>query len=381
MCNTTIKVRIHPTQEQARLLDKSFGCCRYLWNRMLADAQEFYAAAGEHFIPTPAKYKKEAPFLKEVDSLALSTVHQNLRRAFQKFFEKPEHYGYPTFKRKKDGKNSYTTYCQYSKYGAGANIFLTEDGIRLPKLEVVKATLHRKPLHWWKLKSATVSRTATGKYFCSLLYEYRERKPETVVPTVENTLGLNYSVSQLYIDSNGTAPGACQWLRQSQEKLAAIQRKLSRMERGSKNYERQLYKLRLLHEHIANQRKDFLHKESRRIANAYDAVCVANLNLREASQNKALGNVMDSGFGQFRLQLAYKLERQGKPLLTVEKYTPTARTCSVCGEEHAELPAHQRRWRCTSCGARLDRAENGAVNIKTAALKQFFAIRGENLFA
>ena len=366
--NTAIKVRIFPDAAQAELLDKTFSCCRFLWNQMLADEQEFYAATDEHFIPTPARYKKEFPFLKEVDSSALATVHQNLRRAFQKFFVHPEHYGYPAFKPKKDADNSYTTYCQY--FPSGPNVYLTDNGIRLPKLGVISAKFHRRPLHWWKLKSATLSKTATGKYFCSLLYEYEEKEVASVIPTEDTALGINYSLSNLYTDSDGNTPDAPRWLTESKEKLAAMQRKLSRMERGSKNYEEQLRRIRLLHEHIANQRKDFLHKESRRIANAYDAVCVSGVDLREASQRLKLGNVMDSGFGEFRDQLAYKLDRQGKQLITVDKFAPTARTCSHCGCENPDLSPKSRSWICEHCGAKQNRSENGAVNIKIFGLAQ-----------
>lgn len=366
--NTAIKVRIYPDAAQAELLDKTFGCCRFLWNQMLADEQEFYAATGEHFIPTPARYKNQFPFLKEVDSTALATVHQNLRRAFQKFFDQPEHYGYPAYKRRESADNAYTTYCQY--FPSGPNVYLTDSGIRLPKLGVIPAKFHRKPLHWWKLKSATLSKTATGKYFCSLMYEYEEKEAAPVIPTEETTLGINYSLSNLYTDSNGNTPNAPRWLTESTEKLAAMQRKLSRMERGSKNYEEQLRKIRLLHERIANQRRDFLHKESRRIADAYDAVCVSGVDLREASQRLKLGSVMDSGFGEFRDQLAYKLDRQGKQLVTVEKFAPTARTCSACGCENPELSPKARSWTCEHCGAKLSRSENGAVNIKNFGLAQ-----------
>lgn len=366
--NTAVKVRIYPDAIQAALLDKTFDCCRFLWNQMLADEQEFYAATDTHFIPTPAKYKNEFPFLKDVDSSALATVHQNLRRAFRKFFDHPKQYGYPAFKRKKNADNSYTTYCQY--FPSGPNVYVTDSGIRLPKLGIISAKFHRKPLHWWKLKSATLRKTTTGKYFCSLLYEYEQKEVSSVIPTEDTTLGINYSLSNLYTDSDGNTPDAPRWLTESTEKLAAMQRKLSRMERGSKNYEAQLRKIRLLHEHIANQRRDFLHKESRRITNAYDAVCVSGIDLREASQSLKFGNVMDSGFGEFRTQLAYKLEQQGKALITVDQFAPTARTCSHCGCENPDLSPKARAWICEHCGAKLDRSENSAVNIKQFGLAQ-----------
>lgn len=304
--NTMIKVPLHPTQAQAALFEQTFSCCRYVWNRILADEQEFYAATDQHFLPTPARYKAEAPFLREVDSQALANVHQNLRQAFQRFFAHPEQFGYPKFKAENSRKNSYTTYCQYFK--SGPTVYLTEDGIRLPKAGIVPANLYRKPLHWWKLKSATVSRSPAGKYYCTLLYEYTARAPEEVDPAPENTVGVSYSPSHLYVDSDGNRADLPQWIQESQEKLAAMERKLSHMEPGSKNYDQQLQRLQKLREHIANQRKDFIHKESHRLAKENDAVCVDDLVLR--------GKTPDTGFGQLRECLRYKLERQGKPYST-----------------------------------------------------------------
>ena len=369
--NTAIKVRLYPTETQKELLDKTFGCCRYIWNRILADQEEFYAATGVHYLPTPARYKKEAPFLKEVDSIALATVHQNLRQAFQNFFSNPDSYGHPVYKRKKDNKNSYTVFPS----SKAANVYLTRDGIRLPKVELIKAKFHRRPLHWWKLKSVTVSRSPSGKYYASLLYECPVREPEVILPTPQNTLGLNYSMSHFYVDSDGCMADLPQWLKESQKKLGEMQRKLSRMERGSRNYEKQLQKIRLLHEHIANQRKDFLHKESRRIANAYDAVCVRDSDLKEMSQKIKLGNVMDSGFGMFRICLAYKLERMGKAFMVVDKFMPTAKVCHSCGYINNDLILRDRKWLCPSCGEVHHREVNAARNIRDAGLSQFCDIK------
>lgn len=364
--NTAIKLRVYPTAEQAAQIDKTFDCCRFLWNQMLSDEQEFYAATGEHFIPAPARYKKDFPFLKEADSLALASVHQNLRRAFQKFFDQPGNYRYPVFKRRNNACGSYTTYCQYFK--SGPTVYLTDEGIRLPKLGILRANFHRKPLHWWTLKSATISKSATGKYFCSILYEFEEEIPEPVIPEKDTTLGVNFSAAHIYVDSEGGAGEIPPHILKSQEKLRAAQRKLSRMERGSKNYEQQLQKVRSLHEHIANQRRDHLHKESRRMADRYDAVCVSDVDLREAARR--MKKSVDAGYGELRIQLAYKLERQGKPFITVKKFSPTARTCSHCGYENPEVSA-AKSWKCEKCGAKIDRAVNSAANIKKFGLAQY----------
>ena len=213
--HTVIRFRLHPSAEQAELIEKTFGCCRWLWNQMLSDVQEFYAAADEHYIPTPARYKKSAPFLKEVDSQPLCTVHQNLRKAFLDFFRAPGRYHYPQFKTKKARRDRFTVYCR--QYRTGPSIYLTDKGIQMPKLGLVPANIHRRPFHGWSLRLVTVSKTRSGKYFCSASFGYEVKAPEQIHPTHERTLGLNYSLSRFYVDSEGVSP-ALPALEQSREK-------------------------------------------------------------------------------------------------------------------------------------------------------------------
>jgi len=165
---TTIKIRLYPNEAQAELFEKTFGCCRYIWNQMLADERRFYLETDRHFIPTPAKYKNSAPFLREVDNQALTQEYNQLAQAFRAFFKNPECFGYPKFKRKKDGRDSFTA-CNHD-FASGPTIYTTRDGIRMTKAGVVKATFHRRPQAWWKLKRITVSRSRTGKYYCAILY-------------------------------------------------------------------------------------------------------------------------------------------------------------------------------------------------------------------
>ena len=363
---SVIKVRLHPTREQAELMEKTFGCCRYLWNRMLSDVQEFYAAADVQYIPTPARYKREAPFLREVDSQALCAVHQSLRRAFLSFFRSPGAFRRPKFKSKKECRDSFTVCSR--PYHTGPSIRMAENGIQMPKLGLVRARLHRRPLHWWSLRSVTVRKTRTGKYFAAITFGYEAEAPERGAPLAEKTVGLNCSLTRFYVDSQGNCP-ALPRLAESREKLSRMQKKLSRMQKGSKNYEKQLHRLRLQHEHIANQRKDFLHKESRRIANAWDAVCVREDDL--TVRPRALRDAADTGFGMFREYLRYKLERQGKWYIPVDAAAPIAKTCHVCGGVNEALGPRDRRWTCPRCGAELVRSVNGAVNLREMGLARF----------
>ena len=364
---TTIKVRLEPTPAQAELFDTTFGCCRYIWNQMLADEQRFYLETGSHFIPTPAKYKKGAPFLKEVDNQALTQEYNKLSQAFRLFFKHPETFRHPRFKRKKDDRDSFTA-CNHV-FESGPTIYTTRDGIRMTKAGIVKAKFSRRPQAWWKLRRVTVSRSRTGKYYCSILYEYSAEQPERIIPTAETTVGLKCSIQHFYATDGGVLADPPRWLKESREKLTQLQRKLSRMEPDSRNYQEAVQKYRLLHEHIANQRRDFLHKESRRIANDWDAVCVRDDALREMAGGALTGGAGSFGYRMFRELLRYKLERQGKSLVVLDRYTPTTRTCSTCG--YAGEAVWGNTWVCPRCGAVHDREINAARNIKAQGLAQY----------
>ena len=370
---STIKARLYPTPEQAVLFENTFGCCRYIWNRMLADQQRFYLETDAHFIPTPAKYKKEAPFLKEVDNQALIQEHNKLSQAFRVFFKNPECFGYPKFKKKKTDRDSFTA-CNHV-FESGPTIYITKDGIRMTKAGIVKAVFPRRPRNGWKLKRVTVEKTKSGKYYAYILYEYAVKEPEPIVPRSETTIGLKYSMAHFYVADDGSMANAPHWMAQSQEKLAKIQRRLRRMQPGSKNYQEMVQKYRDLHEHIANQRRDFIHKESSRIANGWDAVCMRSDSMLDIAKKKVLlGNVLDSGFGMFRECLRYKLAWQGKPLLLVDRYFPSTRVCSACGQIRTSSPHRKENWICPKCGTQHNREVNAAKNIKAQGFAQYFGI-------
>lgn len=357
-----IKYRIYPTSEQETLIQKTFGCCRLVWNQMLGDEQRFYVETDSHFIPTPAKYKKEFPFLNEVDSLALCNAQLNLQSAFDSFFKKNS--DYPKFKSKKRSKKSYTTNIQRK----GINI--TSKAIFLPKLKWVDAKVHRLPKEGWTLKNATVSQTASGKYFCSLCFEYYAVEPEKVAVDEKKAIGLDYSSPHFYVDSDGFSPDVPHWFRESEKKLAKLQRQLTHMKKDSKNFIQQKQRIAKLQEHVANQRIDFAHKESRRIANAYDIVCLEDLDLKAIAQSLKLGkSTMDNGFGRFRTYLGYKLEEKGKHLVFVDKWFASTKTCNHCGSKNADVVLGIQEWICPCCGALNLRDKNAANNIKDEGIR------------
>ena len=374
MTNIAYKYRLYPNTEQQVLFAKTFGCCRKIWNLMLADRNEAYQKDRTSIDPTPASYKKDYPFLKEVDSLALANVQLNQRKAFREFFRscrtKKNRRGFPKFKSAKKSKRSYTTNNQ------GGTVAIGDGFIRLPKAGRVRAVIHRPPDTEWKLKSATVSQSPDGSFWCSVLFEY-EVHAVPVCADADNAVGLDYKSDGLYVDSNGSRPVSHKYYRESQKKLAKLQRRLSRKigskkgEEKSSNYVKQQMKVNKLYAHISNQRKDFLHKKSTEIANQYDIVCVENLNMRLMS-NKGFGNgksTMDNGYGIFLKMLEYKLENRGKYFIKVDKFYPSSQMCYACGEIHPEMKDLSKRHIYCQCGYHNDRDLNAAMNIKREGLR------------
>lgn len=344
---------------------KTFGCVRFVYNKMLAERKETYeklkddkAKLKEQKFPTPAKYKDEFPFLKEVDSLALANAQIHLQNAYKNFFEGRA--GFPKFKSKKH-KQSYTTNM------VNGNIKLADGYIKLPKLKWVKLKQHREiPVHHM-IKSCTITKTKTGKYFISILTEY-EHQP--VPKEIENVVGLDFSMNTLYVDSEGKRANYPRFYRQALEKLARAQRVLSRRRKGSNRWHKQRLKVARLHEKIANQRKDFLHKTSRQLVNRYDAVVIEDLNMKGMSQALNFGkSVHDNGWGMFTTFLQYKLEEQGKKLIKIDKWFPSSKTCSCCGQVRESLSLSERTFRC-ECGFESDRDVNAAINIKHEGMKR-----------
>ena len=294
---------------------------------MLADKMEHCKKEKKMLRNTPASYKKEYPWLKEVDSLALANVQMHLESAFRKFFREPS-VGFPRFKSKKSARKSYTTNV------VNGNIFLE------------------------------------GKYFASLLFccenQTAEKRP------AEKFIGIDFAMQGMCVFSTGKRAEYPMFYRNTEKKLAREQRKLSRCQKGSQNYKKQKKRVALCHEKIRNQRKDFQHKLSASLAESFDAVCVEDLNLKGMAGGLYLGKgVHDNGYGLFLSMLEYKLEERGKYLIKVDRYFASSKICSVCGKKKEELSLADRIYYC-ECGNRMDRDVNAAVNIMNEG-KRIFA--------
>ena len=373
MANKAIKYRVYPTTEQIIMFAKTFGCCLKVYNLMLSDKVESYKSTGKFATVTPAKYKKDYPYLKEVDSLALANKQLDLQEAFRKRFSKSckKKNGFPKYKSAKHSRKTYTTNNQ-----KGTVAIIDNKYIKLPKIGKVRAVIHRIPDGDWVIKSATVSQESDGKYYVSVLFEF-DNIINPYVADKTNAIGLDYASDGLYVDNNGNVGTNHKYYRESYDKLAKEQRKLSRMQGSKKgeakshNYIKQLRKVNKIHRHIANQRLDNLHKISTEIANQYDVVCVESLNMRSMS-NKGFGNgkaTLDNGYGMFLSMLEYKLSDRSKYLVKVDKWFPSSQICHRCGTLHPEMKNLVIRTMKCDCGLTISRDQNAAINILQEGLR------------
>lgn len=351
------KFRIYPNESQIELIQKTFGCCRFVYNQMLAYRQDKYKNESikmSKFDCINYKnqfLKKKYEWLKEVDKCALDNAVINMDNAFQGFFKGK---GYPKFKSKKDNHKSYKTNF------VNNNIAIDYDcnAIKLPKLKWVKAKIHRRFMG--KIKSATISQVPSGKYFVSVLVE------EDIQPINknENQVGIDLGLKDLAILSNGKKFKNPKFIKQSEKKLAKEQRKLSKMQRGSNNYEKQRIKVAKLHEHIANQRKDYLHKITSYLSKNYTLICLEDLSSSGLMKNHHLAKaIADVSWFEFNRQLEYKMNWYGGQIVKIDKWYPSSQICSSCGENTGKKPLHIREFTCPYCGEKHDRDINASINI------------------
>ena len=368
-----LKMRIYPNKEQVLKIDKTIDSCRYIYNHMLARNKKAYARRKEHLpyydmqnlLPNMKEY---LPWLKESDSQALKYACRQVNKAFDGFFKKRTNF--PKFHSKRTSRQSYTTTNK-----ATIDYNPDERKVKLPFLGWMPCSDNRI-LKDCDFKQAMVSKK-NGKYYVSITYNIE--KDVAPAPVSENqALGLDYKSDGLYVDSNGNIAGMPKWFRDSQAKLKKEQRKLrnkvgsQKGETKSHGYLKQLQKVRNLHEHIANQRLDYLHKESTRLADQYDAVLIEDLNMK-AIANKGFGNgkaTFDNGWGMFTTMLDYKMAERGKRLQKIDRWYPSSQTCSVCGCVNEDVKnLNIRKWTCPHCGAEHDRDVNAALNIKQEGLR------------
>ena len=362
--NKSFKYRLYPTKEQEVQIQKNFGCVRFVYNYYLAKRIDLYEKSKETFnyyacAKDLTQLKKELTWLKEADSTSLQSSLKHLEEAYQKFFK--EHKGYPKFKSKKIHKYSYTSKSN------GVNIFVIDSKqIQLPKLGVV--TIRGGTMPVGKILSATISQAPSGKYYVSICCDNVDIEPFDKTGAV---VGIDLGIKDFAITSDGLKIPNPKYLKQSLDKLAKLQKELSRKTRGSSNYNKQRIKVATLQEHIANQRKDFLHKVSTQLIKEYDIICLEDLKVSNMLKNHKLArSIADVSWSTFVSYLNYKSVWYDKQISKISTFFPSSQTCSICGEKFPfTKDLGVRDWTCPNCNSKLDRDINAANNILNEGLR------------
>jgi len=357
------KVRIYPTPEQADFLNRQFGAVRFVFNKALHIMSSRYKCHGQSLnakrdlkpLLAVAKKSRRYHWLKNFDSIALQQGVINLDQAFQKFFDPKLTNKYPRFKRKHGRQSSY--HCVGVKLG--------DDWIKVPKCQPIKARIHR-PVEG-ALKSIALSRTATGKYYASLLVDDGiDATPPLTVVSEDRVLGLDMGISHIAIASNGVKTANPRFTQRAARNLKRKQQALSRKQNGSRGRAKARALVARCHEKVANTRNDFQHKLSRKLVDENQAIALETLKVKNMLKNRKLAkHIADASWHSLISKLEYKMKEKGKHVVKIDQWFASSKTCHCCGHKVEALPLDIRRWDCTNCGIKgMDRDINAALNIK-----------------
>lgn len=354
------KLCIKPTEAQVAEIENTFRCCRFVWNHFLERKSKAYQRRGESLSYFGMKkllteMKAYLPWLGSCNRHALDFTVQHLCDAYDGFFRRCKKgkgkVGYPRFKGRKNPKQSFTT---------DGSVIVAEKFVQIPSIGKVKRGKDKRAVTGVPV-NVTVSRSATGKYWASVLCK-EEVEP---LPVLNTEVGIDVGLHVFAADSDGNTYENPHCLTHSEKRLAREQRKLSRMRKGSSNYEKQRRKVATIHERVVNQRRDYTHKLSRKLVDENQVIAVEDLNIKGMVKNhKKAKAVADVSWAEFFRMLEYKSQWAGRTFIQIDRFYPSSQTCSSCGYKNAAVKDEKvREWTCTQCGAHHDRDINAAINI------------------
>ena len=367
------KYRIYPNKEQQELISKHIGCCRYVYNLCLEKKINAYKTSKKSIssfeliklLPI-LKKEQETSFLKEVNSLSLQAAIRNLDSAYKRFFKEKK--GFPKFKSKRDARQSFQivqkTYVDFD-----------EKKVFIPKFkEGIKCKFHR--FFDGKIKTSTISRTSTGRYYISILVEFTDNNPKKKSISESQAVGIDLGIKTFAILSNGEEIPNPKNLKNAMAKLKRLQRSLSRKAKGSNNRERARRVLACQYERVTNRRNDFLEKVTHQLITSYDTICLETLSARNMMKNHHLAQALsDIAIGRFNELIKQKAEWYGVNILRIGKFEPSSKMCT-CGYIYRDLKLSQRVWTCSSCGRKNQRDLLAAQNIKAFAFNKIHNTAG-----
>ena len=381
-----LKVRIYPSKEQKMILNKTFGCCRVVYNERLSEHIEYYNTYKDN--PDRPKFKGTLPKeLRETKypwlgdntiSEALMQSLRNCEQAYTNFFRslkgnrKGRKVGYPKFKSKKQHKDSFTLHMikEENLVDFEARVIFIPK-LKDTKFRIANSSLKSKWIQWFleaRPLSMTISRNACGEYYCSILF----KREQDVIQNIglSNSIGLDFSPNNLYIDNNNnTAPNYKPYKQLNKKKLKKLQRNLSRKQKGSNNQEKVRVKLARLEKHISDSRRDYIEKETLRLVRTYDVIGIEDLNLQgmmKFSHNAK--NYVDTSWYTFTQKLIWKSQFYDCIVVKSDRFYPSSKTCNNCGYINHNLTLKDRKWTCPNCGSEIIRDANAGKNLRDNAI-------------
>jgi len=359
------KYRIYPNKLQSELINKHIGSCRFIYNLALETKRLAYSGNNHNLscfdlMNQLPELKKECIWLKEINAQSLQQAITNLDTAYTRFFKSQG--DFPKFK-KKSSRQSY-------KIPQNVIVDFENNKLIIPKFKKKGINIVIDREFKGVIKQATISKTPTGKYFVSVLVETDIHNQEKAVIKEKTTIGIDLGIKSFLVTSDGQTFDNPKYLKKAQSKLKYVQSKYSK-----KNGKRTRHRLALLHEKVANQRKDFLQKTSTMLIKNHDNIAIEDLNIKGMLKNHCLaGSISDVGWGMFIDMLEYKAEWYGNNILRIGRFDPSSKMCSCCGNVNKELTLADREWTCAKCNTKHDRDKNAAINIKNFALRNHLSV-------